>query len=104
MDAGSPTQADWKTRVVQGLSCGRARPAREPLPSSCLITGGHVATAGIKRLKVGRGAALLVDAEGERAFMSCTPGNDVAVVDLRALEVAGRPGVGGRPNDPAWAV
>ncbi|AFE03789.1 hypothetical protein COCOR_00933 [Corallococcus coralloides DSM 2259] len=58
----------------------------------------------IKRLKIGRGAAMLMDAEGQRAFVSCTPDNDVAVIDLKTLEVTGHIDVGGRPDGLAWAV
>ncbi|QRN93508.1 YncE family protein [Archangium violaceum] len=58
----------------------------------------------VKRLNIGRGAAMLVDAEGARAFVSCTPDNYVAVIDLETLEVTGRLDVGGRPDGLAWAV
>jgi DNA-binding beta-propeller fold protein YncE len=58
----------------------------------------------IKRLNIGRGAAILMDAEGARAFVSCTPDNYVAVIDLETLEVTGRLDVGGRPDGLAWAV
>ncbi|OJH42865.1 hypothetical protein [Cystobacter ferrugineus] len=58
----------------------------------------------IKRLNVGHGAAMLMDAEGARAFVSCTPDNDVAVIDLKTLEVTGHLDVGGRPDGLAWAV
>ncbi|WP_283247190.1 hypothetical protein [Corallococcus exiguus] len=36
--------------------------------------------------------------------MSCTPDNDVAVIDLKTLEVTGHIDVGGRPDGLAWAV
>lgn len=42
--------------------------------------------------------------EGARAFVSCTPDNDVAVIDLKILEVTGHIDVGGRPDGLAWAV
>ncbi|RKG70860.1 YncE family protein [Corallococcus sp. CA054B] len=58
----------------------------------------------VKRLKIGRGAAMLMDAEGNRAFVSCTPDNDVAVIDLKTLEVTGHIDVGGRPDGLAFAV
>ncbi len=41
----------------------------------------------IKRLNIGHGAAMLMDPEGSRVFVSCTPDNDVAVIDLKTLEV-----------------
>src|SRR5687768_2393094 len=59
----------------------------------------------IKRLKVGRGAAgILMDADGSRAFVACSPDNYVAVIDLKTLEVTGRLDVGGVPDGLAWAV
>lgn len=58
----------------------------------------------IKRLNIGHGAAMLMDAEGARAFVSCPPDNYVAVIDLKKLEVAGHLDVGGRPDGLAWAV
>ena len=58
-----------------------------------------------KRVKIGRGAAgILVDAPGNRAFVSCGPDNYVAVVDLKTLEVTGHIDVGGEPDGLAWAV
>lgn len=54
------------------------------------------------------GAFTVVDltakAEGNRVFVSCTPDNDVAVIDLKTLEVTGHIDVGGRPDGLAWAV
>ena len=59
----------------------------------------------VKRLKIGRGAAgLLMDPNGSRAFVACTPDNYVAVIDLKTLEVAGHINVGGGPDGLAWAV
>jgi YVTN family beta-propeller protein len=58
-----------------------------------------------KRVKIGHGAAgILVDADGNRAFVSCGPDNYVAVVDLKTLEVTGHIDVGGEPDGLAWAV
>ena len=58
----------------------------------------------IKRLKVGRGAAILRGADGDCAFVSCTPDNFIALVDLKTLETIGRLDVGGRSDGLAWAV
>lgn len=59
----------------------------------------------LKRLKLGKGAAhILVDEPRGRAFVSCTPDNFVAVVDLDTLEVTGHLHVGGRPDGMDWAV
>jgi len=59
----------------------------------------------VKRLKVGRGAAgILMDPNGSRAFVACSPDNYVAVVDLKTLEVTKKIDVGGTPDGLAWAV
>jgi YVTN family beta-propeller protein len=58
-----------------------------------------------KRVKIGHGAAgILMDPEGNRAFISCGPDNYVAVVDLKTLEVTGHIDVGGEPDGLAWAT
>lgn len=52
-----------------------------------------------KRVPIGHGAAgILIDSVGNRAFTSCGPGNDVAVVDLKTLKVTGHIDVGGQPH------
>lgn len=59
----------------------------------------------VKRIPIGRGAAgILVDPDGGRAFLGCTPDNYVAVVDLKKLEMIGKIDVGGAPDGLAWAV
>jgi DNA-binding beta-propeller fold protein YncE len=59
----------------------------------------------VKRLKTGRGAAgIQIQPDGARAFVSCTPDNYVAVVDLKTLEMAGRIDAGAGPDGLAWAV
>jgi len=59
----------------------------------------------IKRLKPGHGAAgILMDPDGSRAFVACSPDNYVAIVDLKTLEVTGHLDVGGVPDGLAWAV
>jgi DNA-binding beta-propeller fold protein YncE len=58
----------------------------------------------LKRLSTGHGAAgILMDDDGSRAFLGCTPDNYVAVIDLKTLEVAGHINLGG-PDGLAWAV
>ena len=45
-----------------------------------------------KRLKVGHGAAgILMQPDGARVFVACTPDDYIAIVDLRSLEVTGHP-------------
>ena len=64
-----------------------------------------VARKEFKRVKIGHGAAgILMDPEGNRAFISCGPDNYVAVVDLKTLEVTGHIDVGGEPDGLAWAT
>jgi len=59
----------------------------------------------LKRLKVGKGAAgILMDPNGSRAFVACSPDNYVAIVDLKTLEVTGHVDVGGVPDGLAWAM
>jgi len=58
----------------------------------------------LKRINIGHGAAgILVDENGSRAFIGCTPDNYVAVVDLKKLEVIGHIDVGPGPDGLAWA-
>jgi YVTN family beta-propeller protein len=64
-----------------------------------------VARKEFKRVKIGHGAAgILMDPEGNRAFISCGPDNYVAVLDLKTLEVTGHIDVGGEPDGLAWAT
>lgn len=57
-----------------------------------------------KRLNLGHGAAgILMDTDGSRAFIGCTPDNYVAIVDLKTLTVTGHIDLGG-PDGLAWAV
>ena len=56
-----------------------------------------------RRITTGQGASMIMDAVGNRVFISCTPNNFVAVVDLKTLAVS-KLDVGGRPDGLAWAV
>ena len=61
--------------------------------------------AELKRLKIGHGAAgILMDPDGSRAFVACSPDNYVAIIDLKTLEVTRHIDVGGVPDGLAWAV
>jgi YVTN family beta-propeller protein len=58
-----------------------------------------------RRVKIGHGAAgILMDPEGNRAFIACGPDNYVVVLDLKTLEVTGHIDVGGEPDGLAWAI
>jgi YVTN family beta-propeller protein len=59
----------------------------------------------LKRLKVGNGAAgIVMQPDGSRAYVACTPDNYVAVIDLKSLEVTGHIDAGRQPDGLAWAV
>lgn len=59
----------------------------------------------VKRIAIGHGAAgILIDPDGTRAFVACTPDNYVAVVDLKTMMVTGHIDAGGEPDGMAWAV
>ncbi len=59
----------------------------------------------VKRVKVGRGAAgIQMQPDGARAYVSCTPDDYVAVIDLKSLEVAGHVAAGKQPDGLAWVV
>lgn len=58
-----------------------------------------------KRVRIGRGAAgILMDSQGNRAFVACSPDNYIAILDLKTLEVTNHIDVGGEPDGLAWAV
>ncbi len=58
-----------------------------------------------KRIPIGHGAAgILVQPDGKRAFVACTPDDYVAIIDLDTLAVAGHIQAGGNPDGLAWAV
>jgi YVTN family beta-propeller protein len=58
-----------------------------------------------KRVKIGHGAAgILMQPDGARAYVACTPDNYVAVLDLKTFELVGKIDAGGEPDGLAWAV
>ncbi len=59
----------------------------------------------IKRIPVGHGAAgILMQPDGVRAFVACTPDSYVALIDLKTLTVTGHLDVGPEPDGLAWSV
>ena len=59
----------------------------------------------VKKINIGHGAAgILMDSDGTRVFIACTPDNYVAIIDLKTLEVTGHLDVGGGPDGLAWAI
>jgi YVTN family beta-propeller protein len=58
-----------------------------------------------KRVNIGHGAAgILMDPDGTRAFIACSPDNYIAILDLKTLEVTSHLDVGGDPDGLAWAI
>jgi len=58
-----------------------------------------------KRIKLGHGAAgILMEPDGARAFVACTPDSYVVVIDLKSLEITGKIIAGKNPDGLAWAV
>jgi len=58
----------------------------------------------VKRLRLGRGCAgILMDPVANRAFVACSADNNIAIIDLKILEVTGHLDVGGTPDGLAWA-
>ena len=58
----------------------------------------------IKRIPIGHGSGgVLVEPDGGRAFVACSPDNYVAVIDLGSLTVTGHIQAGGEPDGLAWA-
>lgn len=59
----------------------------------------------MKRVKVGHGAAgILMQPDGSRAYVACSPDDYVTVIDLKSLEVTGHIEAGKEPDGLAWAV
>jgi YVTN family beta-propeller protein len=58
----------------------------------------------VKRMNLGRGAGgILMQPDGRRAYLACSPDDYVAVIDLKTLEAVGRIEAGGNPDGLAWA-
>jgi YVTN family beta-propeller protein len=58
----------------------------------------------IKRLPIGHGAAgILMDPNGARAFVACSPDDYVVVIDLKTMTVSGKIEAGQEPDGMAWA-
>ena len=58
-----------------------------------------------RRIPIGTGAAgILMDPVQPRVFVSCSPDNYVAVIDLNAYKVTAHIDVGAQPDGLAWAL
>ena len=59
----------------------------------------------VKRVPIGHGAAgILMQPDGQRAFVACTPDDYIVVIDLKSLSVTGKINAGKNPDGLAWAV
>jgi DNA-binding beta-propeller fold protein YncE len=59
----------------------------------------------MKRVPLGHGAAgILMQPDGQRAFVACTPDDYIAVIDLISLAVTGKINTAKGPDGLAWAV
>jgi YVTN family beta-propeller protein len=57
----------------------------------------------VRRLPIGTGAAgIQMQPDGARAYVACTPDDNVAVIDLKTLAVAARIDAGKQPDGLAW--
>lgn len=115
---GTVSIVDWKSRAVAGTiqaglpTANRLRftpdhrlalVSREKSGDLTVldVAGRRVA----REIKVGTGAAgVLVEPDGARAYVSCSPDNWVAVIDLKKMEVVGKVLPGIEPDGLAWAV
>jgi YVTN family beta-propeller protein len=58
-----------------------------------------------KRVTIGHGAAgILMQPDGLRAYVACTPDDYVAVIDLKTLTMTGKIDAGKNPDGLAWAL
>jgi len=58
-----------------------------------------------QRIAIGHGSGgVLVQPDGARAYVACSPDNNVAVIDLKTFAIVGRIEPGGNPDGMAWAV
>jgi YVTN family beta-propeller protein len=59
----------------------------------------------IKRIPIGTGSAgIVMQPDGTRAFVACSPDDYLAVIDLKSLAVTGHIDVGAEPDGVAWAT
>jgi YVTN family beta-propeller protein len=59
----------------------------------------------VKRIAIGHGSGgILVQPDGQRAYVACSADDYVVVVDLKTLEITGKIEAGTNPDGLAWAV
>jgi YVTN family beta-propeller protein len=71
-----------------------------------LVVFGVATQKELKRIRIGRagGGGVLVQPDGQRAYVAFAGDGFVAVIDLKTLEVVGKIDAGGNPDGLAWAV
>jgi YVTN family beta-propeller protein len=101
------------TATLQANARGANRLKFTPDGTHALISAGailvifDVATQKeIKRLTLGHGGGggVLVQPDGQRAYIAFAGDSFVAVIDLKTLEMVGKINAGGNPDGLAWAV
>jgi YVTN family beta-propeller protein len=101
------------TATLQANARGANRLKFTPDGTKALISAGaelivfDVATRKeVKRIKIGRagGGGILVQPDGQRAYVAFSGDDFVAVIDLKTLEVVGKIDAGPNPDGLAWAV
>ena len=101
------------TTTLQANAHGANRLKFTPDGTRALISAGaqlvvfDVATQKeIKRLTLGHGGGggILVQPDGQRAYIAFAGDGFVAVIDLKTLELVGKIDAGGNPDGLAWAV
>jgi YVTN family beta-propeller protein len=101
------------TATVQANARGANRLKFTPDGARALVSAGpelivfDVATQKeLKRLRIGQGGGggVLVQPDGQRAYVAFAEDGFVAVVDLKTLEVVGKVDAGKNPDGLAWAV
>ena len=77
----------------------------EPGKDADLVVLDAVSRKEAKRVPIGHGAAgILMQPDGQRAYVSCTPDDYIVVIDLKSLTVTGKITAGKHPDGLAWAV
>jgi YVTN family beta-propeller protein len=101
------------TVTLQANARGANRLKFTPDGTKALISAGaelvifDVATQReVKRLKIGRagGGGILVQPDGQRAYVAFSGDNFVAVIDLKTFEVTGKIDAGPNPDGLAWVI
>lgn len=102
------------TLAVVDLVGQKAMPAieLEPLhgPHGLTFVGGKTWFTAEGSKVIGRydpatgAAGIVMQPDGEPAFVACSPDDYVTVIDLKTMEVVGKIDAGGEPDGMAWAV